>query len=760
MYKNILKLSKLVYYDGSLNVASGNLKNYMRTFILFLFFSTFSMLIINAQVDTDGDGVNNIMDLDDDNDGILDVDEIICTSSDRVALNSSSRLLPQATIDGSTITGDATILVNNVVSNATSDLVGFVGGNLRTRVRNTGEIMEYVITFPQEVVLVIKGPENVSDGNFSAADRYSIISTNTQFTVSDIDDDITPADGAVTIGQVDFYRDDVGLGNGGTWSITTSPSRNFTFRYSSIETNNAGRINIGVKCFGLDTDNDGIENSLDIDSDNDGIPDNIEAQTTAGYQAPNSDALGDYTSTFGVNSAYSSLPAGGLTPINTDGSFSYSDILPDYLDTDADNDGILDVNESRDPSISLVLLETEDLDGLQDDFDTITLVLGASITIINTNSNDAITSPATFFTDLANPGNDLDYREPLDSDFDGITDHEDIDDDNDGIFDVKDNTINGLVPDAIYHFENSLNDSSGNAYNQQNTASPAYVTYNVLGASSIQFDGTFFIQYNNGSFLNQQVVASTHAVWIKPDTLVGIQEIIDEGGNTNGITVRLNGATLEALVRERNSSSTTISFPYPNDGVWHHVAITYDNGSYTLYLDGVTSATVASGFGTLAAHSDGSGLGGRFNDDAFVNSTDGAYFSGLMDEYYHFESALSPQQVQLLASLDTDGDDIANHLDLDSDDDGCFDSFEAGHKRFVMMDGTITDGSDVGTNGASALVENNDSQIAMSNYTIIETLIGIPDFMNSRVAVACQIGYMRHGKFFKNGDKQPMQFGN
>ena len=83
-----------------------------------------------------------------------------------------------------------------------------------------------------------------------------------------------------------------------------------------------------------DTDDDGIFNSLDLDSDNDGIPDNVEAQVFKPYLAPNNDAG---SSNNGLDTAYT----GGLTPIDTDG-----DGIPDYVDEDSDNDLVSDCNES------------------------------------------------------------------------------------------------------------------------------------------------------------------------------------------------------------------------------------------------------------------------------------------------------------------------------------------------------------------------------------------------------------------------------
>lgn len=90
-----------------------------------------------------------------------------------------------------------------------------------------------------------------------------------------------------------------------------------------------------------DLDDDGIPNHLDLDADGDGIPDNIEAQTTAGYIAPNSDTQATYIANNGVNSAY----LGGLTPVNSD-SATVTD-NPDYLDTDSDQDGVSDTIEAN-----------------------------------------------------------------------------------------------------------------------------------------------------------------------------------------------------------------------------------------------------------------------------------------------------------------------------------------------------------------------------------------------------------------------------
>ena len=97
----------------------------------------------------------------------------------------------------------------------------------------------------------------------------------------------------------------------------------------------------------VDSDGDGLDDYLDLDSDNDGIPDTIEAFPTANYAANfgnDGDVTNDDSDGDGVLDVFdATLGHGGnfTTPQNTDGTDN-----PDYLDTDSDNDTILDSVES------------------------------------------------------------------------------------------------------------------------------------------------------------------------------------------------------------------------------------------------------------------------------------------------------------------------------------------------------------------------------------------------------------------------------
>ena len=92
---------------------------------------------------------------------------------------------------------------------------------------------------------------------------------------------------------------------------------------------------------GIDTDGDGVFDHLDLDSDNDGISDLLESGQDAASVDNNSDGLHDGA----VNAQGIPLAANGgagVVPIDGDG-----DGIADYRDLDSDADGIADVIEAH-----------------------------------------------------------------------------------------------------------------------------------------------------------------------------------------------------------------------------------------------------------------------------------------------------------------------------------------------------------------------------------------------------------------------------
>lgn len=122
-----------------------------------------------------------------------------------------------------------------------------------------------------------------------------------------------------------------------------------------------------------DSDGDGNANYLDIDSDGDGILDNIEAQPSLGYLNPD----GIDTDNDGVDDAYDPDNGGTtLIPVNTDlTSSTGGDDLPDFMDSDSDDDLVPDYIEGHDTNSDGkpdIVMGGKDFDGdgLDDIYDT------------------------------------------------------------------------------------------------------------------------------------------------------------------------------------------------------------------------------------------------------------------------------------------------------------------------------------------------------------------------------------------------------
>ncbi len=150
-----------------------------------------------------------------------------------------------------------------------------------------------------------------------------------------------------------------------------------------------------------DTDMDGLFDINDIDADADGIVDNIEGQSTAGYIAPS----GSDTDNDGLDNAYDT-DNGGTTiiPNNIDG-----DLLPDFQDTNSDEDPESDLIEAYDTDndgVANILPSgtDSDNDGLDDNYDDIS----------GFNPTDGGELP-TDYPDVDNPGDDRDWRQNVPS---------------------------------------------------------------------------------------------------------------------------------------------------------------------------------------------------------------------------------------------------------------------------------------------------------------------------------------------------------
>ncbi len=476
-------------------------------------------------------------------------------------------------------------------------------------------------------------------------------------------------------GRVDVFADTDGDG----WADTFDPD------------------NGGTPLADEDQNGDGLRNRIDIDSDNDGIIDNIEAQaSTASPIVP----TGIDSDNDGVDNAFD-IDNGGnfLVPVNTDALD-----LPDYLDTDSDNDGYsdfiegYDMNNDKVADISISGLDT-DSDGLDDVFD--------NVNGINPSTN--VTNGGQTSDDFPNLDQPLtaerDWREKLDTDGDGVADFFDVDNDNDGILDVDESDCNnpqvlftGMV-DAFWAMDNSTNDISGNNRNAgAGTVAPTFTTDAVQGTHAAVFNGTNQkVRYSvDNGFMESDYTQVSFSAWIKPNSLTGTRIIYEEGATTNGLTLWLSGNTLRYSAR---SGSNQINLVHTEtlalDNAWHHVACTFNEGLMSLYFDGEVVTLIAP-YTSIPPHSSDGGVGGEFGGTA-ANVT--GNYSGLLDAArYSFTEAWPSSRIVYESQrlCDSDGDGVFDRFDLDADNDGVPDIIEAGG---VDGDGDGRVGAFVDTDG-------------------------------------------------------------
>ena len=253
-----------------------------------------------------------------------------------------------------------------------------------------------------------------------------------------------------------------------------------------------------------------------------------------------------------------------------------------------------------------------------------------------------------------------------------------------------------MVETAHLTFENDGNDISGNGHNQN--GGHGTITYSndaIQGNTSASFNGATYLRYSvDGNFMETQFQRLALAMWIKPTALAGIQTLFDEGGGVNGIAMRLNGNTLEAAVRNGSSQFNAGTHTFPADGQWHHVAMVYDNGVLTSYLDGVAGTPVTASYVTVNNHSGNGGFGYYDNGSGFGGGT-GNYFIGLMDDVrYYYQSTISDAYVADLARNDGDRTELVagNYSVTVTSTTGCMATTSA----YIQSGANYTDGGTVG----------------------------------------------------------------
>ncbi len=646
-------------------------------------------LTANAQavVDSDGDGIADTADLDDDNDGILDINEMVCNTgnylwenqslSDNVSIPSGSSF----NLDNTTLQLNWSTIENTGTLTTTNSVADFVTYDASTQGDDTGLILLDINNTVQDVndqlivnldfsipvedlkfsVLDIDGtPVNYQD----AVEIYYTTSTGQTINIRDNASVYTLAGGAVVTHTGDGYHGFKGISSAGASTtngnididfssllITNVQIRFFTGVDSSGTNPHNQFIGIGDisfrNCTDKDTDSDGTPDHVDLDSDNDGCLDAIEG-------------TGNFTNADVVTAA-------GTVTVGT-GSSASNQNLGNAVDT---NNGIPTVASGG-----------QGVGTAQD----------AAQQAVEC---DACNSNSTLFTD---------------SDGDGIGNECDFDNDNDGILDDLENPCTTSFnfnnsTEGWYTINNNVNGGPNNV-NQFVHSTAATTVYNscpisATGPSNMNIAGA---SPTNTNYLVAVDAYGGYLYARSPD--LGGQDFSNIIGGTfsyESYTYRVGytgdpgwatGSGLNKIVFIYDTSGNYIRYSTPlsnaekqnlENGIWNTTTIPMDSGAWTT-SPGATFASVLSDVEYISIKIE------------FIYGGNTTSCSSI--EYYALDNVVLEGANS--CDNDTDGDGIPNHLDLDSDNDGCFDAIEgASNVSAGQLDGNgvIDIGNQGGTDG-------------------------------------------------------------
>ncbi|WP_165749778.1 gliding motility-associated C-terminal domain-containing protein [Cellulophaga sp. Z1A5H] len=637
--------------------------------------------------DSDGDGIEDRIDLDSDNDGIPDVTEAGGPDADNDGvIDTFATDTDRDGLADSVDPADATTPGTPLESPDTDD-DGF-DDRIDTDSDNDGipDVTEAGGSDPDNDGVIGTGTIDDADGDglsdiVDTDDNTSPTATDGPGTALPIDN----FDGDANPNHLDIDADNDGvldLVENGTGPLDTNndgaiDSTDDVF----LDANDNGQADATEGTAPLNTDTTGGANYVDIDADDDGIPDNVEAQTTAAYDAPD-----DAFDAEGLDTQY----PGGITPADTD-----NDLIPDYLDPDSDDDGTPDVIEAGQGTLTDPLADA-DGDGLNDAFDD---TPGTDVN--NDLDTGAIATDNEDDLDTA----EVDFRSILDRDQDGIMDIVDLDDDNDGISDLDE--ANGVDPSADDDGDGIVN------YLDDAPADPLVGDVNGIVEPAFDFDGDgipnhFDIDADNDGIFDVYEAGNDALDTNNDGVIDGVDDNFEDNDNdgqadSSETTSPINTDTTgnadfldidadDDGIPDNVEAQPTTGYVVPADAFdFNGVDTNYPNGLRPEYTDtdltpdyldtdsddDGTPDAVEAGQGAITdplADADGDGLNDAFDDtpgnDVNNDLDTGAIATDNVDD-------VDTAEVDFRSILDFDQDGIMDIVDLDDDNDGISDVDEA-----------------------------------------------------------------------------------
>jgi hypothetical protein len=561
-------------------------------------------------LDNDGDGIDNSVDQDDDNDGILDNIECGTCISDPFVNGSFENttplvgpttwaLIPVANVNGWQTTPENIIEVwsNNFLGvpaaagNQFVELNANVPGTLYQTfcLNGAGGTINWAIKH--------RGRAGTDQAFVKFGTTLAVAQTSIPVA--------TMVDGNTAWGSYSgTYAIPVGQTN-----IVLAFQAGYTATGDASVGNLIDDIQIIINQNCIDSDADGVADILDLDDENDGIPDIEEAgfkaysggkstmdrSTSATWADTNANGINDYIDTM--------ITAGTYAIPDTDG-----DGVKNYLDLDSDNDTAFDVVESN------LLNGDGDIngDGKGDGADTD----GDGLLNLYDNSTIYGTTARAYAQD---------------TDANGIPDYLDLDSNDDGITDIQ----AGLYGSLDANSDGKI-DGSGDADGDGIT--DTFDTNDAVKGSPRDLNRKLYLDFDGRNDYAEDTPIlgglsnATLMAWIDLNPTFSSTGIVV---GQDRFQIRVSATRiLQAVV---NGTSVTFGTALTR-ARWYHVAATYGDGNLTLYLNGKIVATTAIS-GNIAPDATKLTLG----KNPLLNTN---YFKGKIDEVRVFNTTLTANQIE------------------------------------------------------------------------------------------------------------------
>lgn len=657
--------------------------------------STQSLPAADGGPDEDGDGIINQLDLDDDNDGILDIDEgIVDLDNNGVADPESSDTDGDGTFDGYDLDSDNDGILDNLEAradrgavraldqnpNGAIDITVFVGANGVADIIETSpdsaQLIYPLLDSDQDGIPDFRDQDSDNDGIFDVIEAGA----------PDSDND----------GRIDSFADVDGKGvsdtiqSSGLPIFDTDGDGQLDFR--DTDSDGDGITDLieggGNPSKPLDSDNDGAADYREWDSDGDGKSDNNEAG--ADLSSPgdvNGNGIADYRESDlgpdrqpnrhdgpdrdadGIANQYDldddndGIPDSVEGLIDADGNGvadansrdSDGDGRPDANDLDSDNDGLLDNREAQHDFGAVSALDIK-VDGAID----------ISFPVGNNGIADAI--------ETNKDSGQLIYV-IADTDGDGTPDYLDTDSDNDGISDLVE--AGGIDVDFDGRIDNFFDaDSKGVDESIQASALPVFDTDDDGRADYRDTDSD-----NDG--LSDAIEAGDNPA--KPVDTDGDGAADYRELDSNGDGIADSQEQPQGQIPNDNNLSSDGALDSDGDGIVDSVDADDDNDGLLDLIEGQGDNDGDGILNLLDLDSDGDGLFDSLEAAENIkqltdldNNNDGRLDSKVgRNGFVDVLESTADSGTSIFSVADSDRDGVADFLDLDSDNDSVYDSIES-----------------------------------------------------------------------------------